>query len=142
MKASPPRIPSLPIPVLRAAVTRAVAEHSLRKIAREIGLSPNGLRNFLNGAIPRASTRLKLERWLAAQGRPPSPPTLGHLVRLIGEISTDLSPRQVAELGRAVASFLHTAYESRNVPAPGWVHELAAYYGGRTSKTDRSPRKR
>lgn len=139
---APPGIPSLPVPVLRAAAARAVAERSLRRVAREIGLSPNGLRNFLNGAAPRASTRLKIERWLAAEGRPPKPPTLGHLVRLIGEISADLSPRQAAELGRAVAAYLHAAYESRHLPAPGWVRELAAYYGGRSRKAGRSPRKR
>src|SRR2546430_8574791 len=45
-----------------------------RRAAREMSISPNGLRNFLNGSAPRSATRAKLERWLADQGRTSRPP--------------------------------------------------------------------
>lgn len=131
MSRDPARVPSLPIPLLRDAVTREVALSSLRSVAGEVGMSPNGLRNFLNGAAPRARTRVKLERWVAARTRRAKPPTVGHLVRLLGEIGADLTPREVAALARQVAGFLEAAYESRRLPPPAWVREIAAYYGER-----------
>ena len=129
MSAAPPRVPTLPVPLLRDAVAREVARRSLRQASREIGISPNGLRNFLNGAAPRSSTRGKIERWVAARGTTGRPPTVGHLVRLLGEIGTDLPPRQASALGRGVAELLVAAYESRRMPPPRWVRELAGHYG-------------
>ena len=58
------RPPVLPESLLRDTVAHRVTDRSLRRCAREIGISPNGLRDFLQGAAPRLSTRSKLERWL------------------------------------------------------------------------------
>src|SRR5437867_10649015 len=62
-------VPTLPVPLLRDAVARETARLSLRQAAAQISLSPNGLRNFLNGSAPRSATRAKLERWLSSQDR-------------------------------------------------------------------------
>jgi hypothetical protein len=55
----------LPVPVqfILDAVRRRVEETSLRKVASEVGLSPNGLRGMLAGAPPRASNVKKLVAW-------------------------------------------------------------------------------
>lgn len=129
MTGAPRRVPALPVPVLRDAVALEVARRSLRGAAREIGISPNGLRNFLNGAEPRAGTRAKLERWLAARGGRAHRPNLGQLVRLLGEIGADLPPGQLARLARDITALLQEAYESRRLPAPAWIRELLAHYG-------------
>ena len=118
-------VPSLPIPLLRDAVARQAARVSLRRAAREVGVSPNGLRNFLNGAAPRGTTRAKLERWLAARSGLLRPPTVGRLVRLLNELAGDLAPEQAAALGRDIARLLAVAYEQRRVSPPRWVQELA-----------------
>jgi ADP-ribose pyrophosphatase YjhB (NUDIX family) len=127
-----PRPPTLPATLLRDAVGRALATTSLRQAAREIGLSPNALRNFLAGAEPRIRTRARIERWLAArrveEGRAPS---VGNLVQLIGELSRELSPAQSAALGRETAHFLLEAYQARRVAPPRWVRELARHYKAR-----------
>jgi len=126
-----PRPPTLPATLLRDAVARALATTSLRQAAREIGLSPNALRNFLAGAEPRVATRARLERWLAATRRASSTdpaPTVGHLVHLIGELARELSPAQATELGRDTARFLLDAYHARRLPPPRWVRELAGHY--------------
>src|SRR6266567_4998759 len=60
-------VPALPVPLLRDAIGRETARMSLRSAAAAISISPNGLRNFLNGSVPRSATRAKLERWLAGQ---------------------------------------------------------------------------
>ena len=126
----PPRPPTLPATLLRDAVARQLATLSLRQAAREIGLSPNALRNFLAGAEPRVATRARLEHWLAARRATTADrsPTVGQLVRLIGELAGDLSPAQAAALGRETASFLLDAYQTRRIAPPRWVRELASHY--------------
>src|SRR5438445_12978655 len=67
-------VPTLPVPLLRDGLGREAASLSLRGVAREVGMSPNGVRDFLQGAIPRSATRVKLERWLATRGKVTRPP--------------------------------------------------------------------
>ncbi len=130
------RPPSLPAAVLRDAVAREVATLSLRRAAGEIGLSPNGLRNFLAGAIPRPATRARLEAWLGGRRPNQSGPSMGALVRLLGELSADLPARERAALGQDVAEFLVRAYRDRRLPPPRWVRELASHYRARPPSPD------
>lgn len=132
-------VPTLPVQVLRDAVARETARLSLRRAAKEISLSPNGVRNFLNGSEPRSATRTKLERWLAGQGRVTRPPNVAQLVRLLGELSGDLSPQQTMALGRDIGALLAEAYEVRRLAAPRWVHDLLRHYG-REAKSARMTR--
>jgi transcriptional regulator with XRE-family HTH domain len=120
---------------LRNAIGREAARLSLRRAAREIALSPNGLRNFLNGSTPHSASRVKLERWLATQSRTTPPPNVGQLVRLVNELAVDLSRRQAVELGREVARWLAEAYEARQLGAPHWVQELLRHYRPRRGKS-------
>src|SRR5206468_9344882 len=89
-------VPALPVPLLRDAIGRETARMSLRRAATAISISPNGLRNFLNGSAPRSATRAKLERWLAEQQHVSRPPNVGQLVRLLNELAGDLSTQQTA----------------------------------------------
>lgn len=123
--------PTLPASLLRDAVAREVARISLRRAAREICISPNGLRNFLNGSAPRTSTRTKLERWLAAESKASRPPVVGQLVRLLNELAADLSQQQAIQLGRDIAELVASAYQSRKLSPPHWVQELTRRYGAR-----------
>ena len=127
-------VPTLPIPLLQDAVARQVARFSLRRVAREVSMSPNGLRDFLRGATPRSSTRGKLERWLAAQGQVTRPPNVGQFVRLLAELSSDLSPQQTEQLGREIAALLVRSYEVRRLSPPRWVQELLRHYRPRRRK--------
>ncbi len=124
-------VPTIPVPLLRDAVEREIAELSLRTAAKLIGISPNGLRNFISGSVPRSATRAKFERWLASlDHRSVPPPTVGHLVRLLTDLSGDLSPRQTALLGRNISALLAEAYEARRFSPPRWVRDLLRHYRG------------
>lgn len=131
-------VPTLPVALLRDSVAREVARQSLRHAARQIAISPNGLRNFLSGAAPRSATRVKFERWLAAQHRVSRPPNVGQFVRLLGELTGDLSPQQTLALGREIAQLVAAAYEQSRLSPPGWVRELAKRFrtGRRSSVSD------
>ncbi len=131
-----PRAASLPVAVLRDAVAHELATISLRRAAAEVGLSPNGLKNFVAGAAPRRTTRARLEAWLASRRPKRGGPQLGSLVRRLGEIGADLPAGDRAALGQSVAGFLLRAYRERQLPAPRWVRELASHYRARPAAED------
>ena len=128
-------VPALPVPLLRDAIGRETARLSLRRGAAEISISPNGLRNFLNGSVPRSATRAKLERWLAGRQRVTRPPNVGQLVRLLNELAGDLSTQQTAALAGDIAALLANAYETRRLSPPRWVQDLLRHYRVRRGKT-------
>jgi hypothetical protein len=128
-------VPALPVPLLRDAVGRETARMSLRRAAAAISISPNGLRNFLNGSVPRSATRAKLERWLADQQHVSRPPNVGQLVRLLNELAGDLSTQQTAMLAGDIAGLLATAYDARRLSPPRWVQDLLRHYRVRRGKT-------
>ena len=134
MNASSRSVPALPVPLLRNAIGRETARLSLRRAAAEISISPNGLRNFVNGSVPRSATRAKLERWLAGRQRVSRPPNVGQLVRLLNELAGDLSTQQTAALAGDIAGLLASAYEARRLSPPRWVQELLRHYRVRRSK--------
>ena len=121
-------VAALPVPVLRDAVERELAWVSLRQAAAEIGISPNALRNFVRGATPRLTTRVRLGRWLAGRAPPEESASVSTIVRLLGEVSPDLSPRETAAIGRDLAESILSAYQRRRLPPPRWVRELARQY--------------
>ena len=134
MNASSRSVPALPVPLLRDAIGRETARLSLRRAAAEISISPNGLRNFVNGSVPRSATRAKLERWLARRQRVSRPPNVGQLVRLLNELAGDLSTQQTAALAGDIAGLLASAYEARRLSPPRWVQELLRHYRVRRGK--------
>ena len=121
-------VPTLPVPLLRDGLARESARYSLRRVAREVGMSPNGLRDFLLGARPRTSTRAKLERWLAGQGQVTRPPNVGQFIRLLNHLAVDLSPDQKTYFGRSIGQLLVESYESRRLAPPRWVQSLLRHY--------------
>jgi len=128
-------VPTLPVPLLRESIERETARISLRRAAKEMAISPNGLRNFLNGSAPRTATRAKLESWLASQDhRGARPPNVGHLVRLLTELSGDLAPQQTVSLGRNIASLLTEAYGARGLMPPRWAQDLVRHYSSPRDK--------
>ena len=71
------------------------------------------------------TTRAKLELWLAANSKPSRPPAVGSVVRLVQELTADLSPQQVAAFTHDIAALLENAYGERRLAAPRWVRDLA-----------------
>jgi hypothetical protein len=53
---------------MRDAAAQEAERTSLRAAARAIGISPTGLKKFLDGTNPYAPTRRRLRRWLAERG--------------------------------------------------------------------------
>lgn len=122
------RAPVLPVASLRAAVEAELATVSLRQAAREIGLSPNALKNFLRGASPRLTTRARLERWLLSRPGTRRPLGVQRFLRLVGELAPDLPSAEAKALGRELSRLVLDAYQRHRVPPPRWVRELVQHY--------------
>src|SRR3989440_300068 len=140
MSASRRGVPTLPVELLRDAVGREVARLSLRGAAKAIAVSPNGLRNFLNGSAPRSATRVKLERWLAGRQRVSRPPNVGQLVRLLNELAGDLStPQTAAPAGGRAGLLARRNGGARLAPAPRGA-ALPGCYKTRTARSKEKSR--
>jgi hypothetical protein len=121
---TPPR-DSASLETLREAARLFVDATSLRQAARDIGMSPTGLRGFLDGADPYVKTARKLAEWY---------------VREAGRQNADLSPQTAAAAldlltkhlpirrrDAAAAELVEVLYRHcvrGDSPPPGWLLEL------------------
>lgn len=116
---------------LREVAAARVENSSLRGVAREIGLSPMGLRNFLNGTQPYSPTLRRLRSWYvkyaAVQtgnvGREDATAALSVLVH-------DLAPAPRRKVAVTVLDAVGEGYEQSGVVRPEWVAELRTRYEG------------
>jgi len=108
---------------LRETAARAVAVTSLRGVARLVGLSAMGLRDFIMGQKePRASTLLKMERWYFAHAAPFRDAVDEETVRAAFSAALESVPersrdRRLAQLLEALAAI----YRDEGIPLPAWM---------------------
>ena len=104
--------------VVVEAVRAAVRQRSLRAVARQIGMSPTGLRGVLDGAEPYGRTRDKLRAWYALeQGleRLPVAAAADIIVMLVRDV-----PSRKAGV-RHVLDAIETVHVAGRVPVPTWL---------------------
>jgi len=114
----------LPDDVLRELVRQAVARASLRRTAGEIGAWPSALRKFLNGSVPRESTRQKLHEWhtrVAGQAPHLSAETAGAALELLMD---GLAARRRVQVRGRILSVLEAAHHDQQTGPPRWIAEL------------------
>lgn len=116
---------------LREAAASRVQATSLRRVAREIGMSPTGLRKFLDGTAPYAPTVHRLRVWYLRFGVTPSPAEIGpeDACAALAVLVHDLpeTPRRLA--ADCMLESLGRGYEDSGRNRPGWVAELRQRYG-------------
>ena len=118
------------IPQLRTAVIERVERTSLRSAAREIGMSPTGLKKFLDGNMPYTKTIHRLRRWY-----------LQHTAQKREELSDedafaalrvlvfDLPPGVQSQTVDAMLQCMEDSYVRTHREIPAWVAEMRAGYG-------------
>jgi transcriptional regulator with XRE-family HTH domain len=114
---------------MRQVVAEHVDNTSLRKVARQLGMSPAGLRQFLDGAAPYTPTLRRLRRWYpryAAQAAGNVDPrdAATALTLLLHEFAPD--PR--GEVAAEILDTLAGAYEASGKTRPEWIGELRGQY--------------
>lgn len=115
----------LPLAKIREALALEVESASLRRAARNVGMSPTGLRKFLDGAGPYAATRRKLERWYVrerpAYGSEVTAVVAQNALRLLVQ---DLPPGRREQATRTLLAGLHEEFARAESEPPEWLAEL------------------
>jgi len=121
----PPARQATPVQALREAARSFVDATSLRQAARDIGMSPTGLRGFLDGAAPYVKTERKLMAWYLREGaqqfQAVSPDAAQTAMRLlVGHFAV----QQASEAALEVLDVVERRCRAAQAPVPGWVPEL------------------
>jgi len=117
---------------LREMAAARVDNTSLRGVAREIGMSPTGLKKFLMGTAPYSPTLRRLRKWyLQYAALPSAEVTYQDASAALVVITHDLSPDPRREVSDCVLDCLARGYDATGRSRPRWVAELRAEYGTR-----------
>lgn len=110
---------------IRAALADAVDHASLRSVARDIGMSPTGLRGVIDGSAPYVKTWDKLQVWFALYQKDASrdlpPGTIAHFLR---RLLRDIPERSQPGAQARVLNGFEEAFRFAGVPAPAWIAEI------------------
>jgi transcriptional regulator with XRE-family HTH domain len=114
---------------MREVAAARVENTSLRQVAREIGMSPTGLKKFLEGTAPYSPTVRRLRNWYvryAAVQRSDveEVDASAALAVLMHDLRSD--PRRDAALH--VLEAVGSGYERSGKPRPAWLSELRTRY--------------
>jgi hypothetical protein len=117
---------------LREMAAARVENTSLRGVAREIGMSPTGLKKFLMGTAPYSPTLRRLRKWyLQYAALPSAEVTYQDASNALVVLTHDLSPDPRRETSDCVLDCLARGYDTTGRSRPRWVAELRAEYGTR-----------
>ena len=119
----PPPEPS--VEHLRAAAADRVEHSTLRSAAREIGMSPTGLRKFLLGTAPYGPTMRRLRKWYVHHAAVAA----GEVERddvtaALSVLTYDLPSAPRRETADRMLEALGRGYDTTGRARPGWVAEL------------------
>ena len=125
---SPPR-DAASLETLREAARHFVDATSLRQAARDIGMSPTGLRGFLDGADPYVKTARKLAEWYLREAQRQRTELTAETAAAALDLLTKHLPvaRRDAAAAELVA-VLHRHCEQGGAEPPGWLVELRASF--------------
>lgn len=119
---------------LRDTASARVEGTSLRRVAREIGMSPTGLKKFLLGTAPYSPTLRRLRKWyLQYGGAHPGAvgeEEVGHALALLTQ---DLHPGARLQTTDQVLESLARGYDASGRERPRWVAELRTGYRAQRS---------
>ena len=114
---------------MREAAAARVENTSLRSVAREIGMSPTGLKKFLQGTAPYSPTLRRLRNWYVTYaavqaGEVLTQDATAALAVLVHDLSPD--PRRTA--ASCVLDCVSRGYAQSGKTRPVWINELRAQY--------------
>jgi DNA-binding phage protein len=114
---------------LRQVTAQRVAATSLRKVAREIGMSATGLSKFLDGNAPYLPTLNRLRNWYLRHAATPAG-TLSQedAYAALGLLVHDLAPDARQGAIEAMLACMREGYQRSGQDEPEWVGALPARF--------------
>lgn len=118
------------IPLMREAVTERAERTSLRTAAREIGMSPSGLKKFLDGNTPYTKTVHRLQRWyLQHAGDAREELSEDEAYAALSVLVHDLPPGTRAYTMATMVECVEQGYARTRRDVPAWVAGIRARWG-------------
>ncbi|MBV9773381.1 MAG: hypothetical protein JO040_05500 [Gemmatimonadetes bacterium] len=111
---------------IRQTAELRVRETSLRQVAYRVGVSPMGLKKFLDGASPYENNRRKLVDWFLREESQPREPVRESTVAAIalGMVLRDLPTPLRTEAVDTQVQLLESLYSRSQAPRPAWLEGL------------------
>jgi len=116
---------------LRTAAAARVDHTSLRGVAREIGMSPTGLKKFLLGTAPYSPTLRRLRKWYVHHAALPAGEVeYQDAEAAIAVLTQDLPGEPRRETAECVLDCLGRGYDATGRARPRWVDALRQELAG------------
>jgi hypothetical protein len=110
---------------IRQTAEVRVRETSLRQVAYRIGISPMGLKKFLDGASPYEPNRRKLVDWfLRDESRKERVQDATVAALALGMVLRDLPGEQRRKAVDPLVDLLESFYGASQAPHPAWLDGL------------------
>ena len=110
---------------LRASAAEAVHRISLRAVARQIGMSPTGLKKFLAGTAPYSPTLRRLRKWYVQHAAVPTGQvTYEDASAAIAVLTLDFPSDPRREAAEHVLDCLARGYDATGREHPHWMAEI------------------
>ncbi len=109
---------------LREAAETHVQNTSLRQVARDVGMSPMGLKKFLEGTAPYSATVRRLRSWYVRHVAEPSRIHVEDATAALDVLVHELTPAPRRQTALTVLNAVGRGYEESGRPKPEWLSEL------------------
>lgn len=123
-----PGEPRISVSVLRQAAREAMERTSSRAVARDVEMSPLGLREFIAGAEPRSATIRKLTAWYIRQREHGSnaPVDAQTAEAAIAFLLEHIPSQHRDDVRTALLGLIDNAGKRMGVGTPEWMRELTS----------------
>jgi hypothetical protein len=122
----PPGEPRVAVSVLRQAAREAMERTSSRAVARDVDMSPLGLREFIAGAEPRSATIRKLTAWYIRQREHGSdaPVDADTAEAAIAFLLEHIPAQHRGDVRAALIQLIDSKGRQVGAPEPAWMSDL------------------
>ena len=113
-----------PLEAIREAAKVAVEQTSLRAVARGVGMSPMGLRHFLDGRRPYSATLRKLNAWYVDHASSRREHSADSARAALALLLDGVPEGRRAEAGAELLGTLERLHRESGLGPPGWLARL------------------
>lgn len=118
--------PRISVRVLRQAAREAMERTSSRAVARDVNMSPLGLREFIAGAEPRSATIRKLTAWYIRQREHggDAPVDAETAEAAIAFLLEHIPAQHRDDVRAALVQLIDSKGREAGAPEPAWISDL------------------
>lgn len=122
---------------LRAAVALAIEKQGMRPVARQVGMSPMGVRNVSLGKPLHEATWTKLREWYGREVEKQKQVQLQAAPVLLELLLRHVAPALREQVRRALVEDVGRVYAQAAMPVPSWLTTLPEALRAYEEETDR-----